>query len=92
MIPTKGWHPMASAPKNGTIVIITYHEWNDPSRARRMDTAWWMCDNKGEDWCWRSGGRMGTTQFADGWMHLHELAVFIGAAPVCSQDEPAFDL
>lgn len=87
-----GWKPMSSAPRDGTTIVVVFHEWNNSSRPQRLAAAWWMCNEQGDDWCWRASGRFGTTQFADGWLLPSEYAKLAHAAKAAAEPSLDFDL
>lgn len=90
MIPCEGWNPMDSAPRAGDIVIVKFHEFNDPKKPEQVAYAQWGCDQWGNTWAWRAPFRMGTLQYADGWM-LYQDFILAAQRPE-KKPELEFDL
>lgn len=90
MIPDKGWKPLASAPRDGTVFIVVFHEWGDQTKPKKVAHCQWGCNDVGDNWAWRAPHRVGTTQHADGWMTYQEFLAAQGAAKKAV--EPEFDL
>lgn len=89
MIPPKeAWKSMLDAPRDGTIIMARFKEYNAKEGAERVHPVQYLCDEKGGDWRWRWPWRVGTTAFADGWMTLAELIAWQDKAPVEAAFEP----
>jgi hypothetical protein len=75
MIPAlKHWHPMTTAPKDGTIFIALHRAYNAKEGTPQVQACQYFCNEFGMDWRWRSPWRTGTSAYADAWMTLEEFA------------------
>ena len=72
MIPKDGWKPMTSAPRDGTVIMVLYREFNAKEGKAAIQPAQWLCDLQGSNWCWRKPWSQATTAHADQWMTYQE--------------------
>jgi hypothetical protein len=97
MIPKNGWKDMASAPRNGEVIMARYHP-RDVARDRFSTEIWrvhpvqWLCDENGANWQWSAPGRMGAGSFALGWMTLAEFQAAQAAEEFSPTQSTEFDL
>ena len=65
------WRPMDSVPKDGTMIAVVAHEWNNPDKPLMAQPALWF--GKGliavNSEC--------STPWADGWLTLAEFNKFV---------------
>ena len=73
--------PMSEAPKDGTIVIARFRQWNasrNPMDGQATDfewqPVWWMPDSKGRNPRWKRFGSLDSTAFADHFVTVAEFA------------------
>lgn len=66
--------PMSEAPRDGTMIIARFREWNKPDGAMTFQPVWWMPDSKGKNPRWKRYGTLDTTAFADVWVTPAEFA------------------
>lgn len=66
--------PMKSAPRDGTMIIGRFREWNKPDGAVSYQPVWWMPDSKGKNPRWKRYGTLDTTAFVDEWLTPAEFA------------------
>lgn len=77
MIPPKeAWRSMESAPRDGTIFMALFSEFNEKNGPLRVQACQYFCNENGSDWRWRKPWHTGTTHYADGWMTLEELIAY----------------
>ena len=70
-IPSAGWRDMDDAPRDGTIIVVRYHPWNDKRNAPQVQMAQWSSwTGCGE---WRPPFDLNSSVYADGWMTIEEL-------------------
>lgn len=72
MIPEKGWKPLKSAPKDGTIVIGKYRQYNDKNGKFVIQAVQWFCDEAGASWGWKKPWHTNTTAYVEEWMTYAE--------------------
>lgn len=94
MIPRNGWKEMGTAPRDGSIILVRYSEWNDKSRRQLVQPAQWLPDVDGTKWTWRAPWRPGTITHADAWMTFAEFQAAQVAAEILEEKRatPEFDL
>ena len=72
MIPKTGWKPIIDAPRDGSIIIARYREFNAKDGKPAIQPVQWLCDYSGANWGWKKPWHMGTAAHADEWMTLDE--------------------
>lgn len=85
MLPKNGWKPIASAPRDGTIIMVLFNGWNRPTEPEAVGAAHWFCDDKGHNWGWKHPWCTGRVQHAKSWMTMAE---FYAAAQSDEKPEP----
>jgi hypothetical protein len=68
MIPQTGWKAMKDAPRDGTIIIVKFREFNAKDGKIAVQAAQWFCDGQGENWGWKKPWHTGIIAHADVWM------------------------
>jgi hypothetical protein len=86
MIPSiDKWRPMSTAPRDGSIFMAVFKEYNAKDGQPRVQACQYFCDEKGQDWRWRKPWHTGTTCYADGWLSYEEFAAL---QPTLDNPEP----
>lgn len=69
-----GFQPMDTAPRDGTIIAVCYHEWDVQTNPVRYQMAQWLYDGAEFAFCapWQTDNRV----WADGWMTLEKFAAY----------------
>jgi len=88
MIPKSGWRSMDEAPKDGTIIVVRYSQYNGKSGPDKVQFCHWLCDDNGEKWGWKRPWGTGHMTYADVWMPVTEFYT----AQEIEASEPEFDL
>lgn len=87
MIPKNGWKPMEDAPKDGTVIMVVHHLYNQCSQPKQVQAAHWFCNEKGTDWGWKRPWCSGWVAYADAWMTFEEFK-----AAQAAEAQPEFRL
>lgn len=88
--------PMDSAPKDGSMIIARFKEWNQNNAPTLYQPVWWMPDSKGKNPRWKRYGALDSTAFADAWCTPAEFAAWAPVEhvqpPRKPEVEPEYDL
>lgn len=66
--------PIDQAPKDGSMVIARFREFNANGAPYMWQPVWWMPDSKGKNPRWRRFGLLDSTAFADHFVTVAEFA------------------
>lgn len=80
-IPSEGWDALETAPRDGTIFAVRFHEWNNRANPAKMQFAQWLAIKDRPHAPYDLNGEV----YADAWMPLEKLNAM---AIVWSAEDP----
>ena len=67
------WRDMESAPRDGSIIAVCYHPWDDKSNPLKIQAAQWLTDGYGVEYKFRQPYQPDTSVYAEGWLTFDEI-------------------